>query len=177
MVAPDRPACPRPAPQDALLACSEAAKLFIHYLAATANDACRDAKRQTVSADDVLTALDDLEFGELVEPLKAALEGEAPPRCRAALPLVGPASPAPVQSRWRKRHASLPPRMPSPDHAFICSARWPAAYRLEAKDKAKKRSEQQTGKKRKGGAAGGGDDAAAAAAEGGGAAPMDAEAS
>lgn len=32
--------------QDALLACCEAGKLFIHYLAATANDACRDAKRQ-----------------------------------------------------------------------------------------------------------------------------------
>lgn len=60
-----------------MLACSEAAKLFIHYLAATANDACKDAKRQTVSADDVLTALDDLEFGELAEPLKAALEGES----------------------------------------------------------------------------------------------------
>ncbi|KAL4433109.1 hypothetical protein ABPG77_006536 [Micractinium sp. CCAP 211/92] len=117
--------------KDALLACSEAAKLFIHYLAATANDACRDAKRQTVSADDVLTALEDLEFGELVEPLKAALE----------------------------------------------------AYRLEAKEKTKKRSEQQTGKKRKGGAGGGGDGAAVGAAgeqqaaEGGGAAPMDADAS
>ena len=31
---------------------------------------------QTVSADDVLTALEDLEFGELTEPLKAALDGE-----------------------------------------------------------------------------------------------------
>ncbi|KAL4428265.1 hypothetical protein ABPG75_002354 [Micractinium tetrahymenae] len=117
--------------KDALLACCEAAKLFIHYLAATANDACKDAKRQTVSADDVLTALDDLEFGELVEPLKAALD----------------------------------------------------AYRLEAKEKAKKRSEQQAGKKRKGGAGGGGDNAAAAGeqqqqqAEGGRAAPMDVEAS
>ncbi|PSC70901.1 DNA polymerase epsilon subunit 3 [Micractinium conductrix] len=60
--------------KDALLACCEAGKLFIHYLAATANDACRDAKRQTVSADDVLTALEDLEFGELTEPLKAALD-------------------------------------------------------------------------------------------------------
>ena len=62
--------------QDALLACSEAGKLFIHYLAATANDACKDAKRQTVSAEDVLTALEDLDFPELVAPLRAALEGE-----------------------------------------------------------------------------------------------------
>jgi DNA polymerase epsilon subunit 3 len=61
--------------QDALLACAEAGKLFIHYLTATANDACKDARRQTISADDVLTALGDLEFAELVEPLKEALEG------------------------------------------------------------------------------------------------------
>ncbi|EFN55328.1 hypothetical protein CHLNCDRAFT_14739, partial [Chlorella variabilis] len=62
--------------QDALLACAEAGRLFIHYLTATANDACKDAKRQTISADDVLTALEDLDFGELVEPLRSALEGE-----------------------------------------------------------------------------------------------------
>ena len=61
--------------KDALLAFCESGKLFIHYLTATANDVCKDAKRQTISADDVLTALDDLEFGELVEPLKQALEG------------------------------------------------------------------------------------------------------
>lgn len=118
--------------QDALLACSEAAKLFIHYLASTASDNCKDAKRQTISAgacrallcwmcgeevvkrskrasfvlppcfcswpadpqhkqptaclicchfratcsaDDVATALEDLDFGELVAPLRAALEG------------------------------------------------------------------------------------------------------
>ncbi|KAI7846247.1 hypothetical protein COHA_000227 [Chlorella ohadii] len=36
--------------KDALLACSEAAKLFIHYLASTASDNCKDAKRQTISA-------------------------------------------------------------------------------------------------------------------------------
>lgn len=128
--------------QDALLACSEAGKLFIHYLTATAGDNCRDAKRQTISAgarggallpalwnrqarccsdccccrigsahpstpapsplccpcccqrcpscvlltaahpcltaDDVITALSDLDFPELEEPLKAALEGAVP---------------------------------------------------------------------------------------------------
>ena len=61
---------------DALLACGEAGKLFIHYLAATANDICKDAKRQTISADDIMTALADLEFDEFVEPLKHSLEGE-----------------------------------------------------------------------------------------------------
>lgn len=50
-------------------------QVFIHYLTATANDVCKEAKRQTISADDVLTALDDLEFGDLVPPLREALEG------------------------------------------------------------------------------------------------------
>lgn len=79
LLAPGRPraASHLPTPlQDALLACAEAGRLFIHYLTATANDACKDAKRQTISADDVLTALEDLDFGELVEPLRSALEGE-----------------------------------------------------------------------------------------------------
>jgi DNA polymerase epsilon subunit 3 len=60
--------------KDALLAFGEAAKLFIHYLTAAANDNCKDAKRQTISADDVLTALNDLDFGEFADPLKAELE-------------------------------------------------------------------------------------------------------
>lgn len=60
--------------KDALLAFNEAGRLFIHYLTATANDICKDGKRQTISADDVLTALADLELPELVEPLKEALE-------------------------------------------------------------------------------------------------------
>jgi DNA polymerase epsilon subunit 3 len=60
--------------KDALLAFSEAGKLFIHYLTATANDVCKEAKRQTINAEDVLTALTDLEFDELVEPLKETLE-------------------------------------------------------------------------------------------------------
>ena len=60
--------------KDALLAFGEAAKLFIHYLTAAANDNCKDAKRQTISAEDVMTALNDLEFGDFVEPLKHALE-------------------------------------------------------------------------------------------------------
>lgn len=61
--------------KDALLAFGEAGKLFVHYLTATANDICKDAKRQTISADDVVTALNDLEFDEFVEPLKKCLEG------------------------------------------------------------------------------------------------------
>lgn len=62
--------------KEALQAFSECAKIFIHYLTATANDICRDGKRQTISVDDVFKAIDELEFGEFSEPLRQAFEGE-----------------------------------------------------------------------------------------------------
>lgn len=59
--------------KDALLAFSESSKIFISYLTATANDICKENKRQIVSAEDVLQALDDMEFPEFVEPLRTFL--------------------------------------------------------------------------------------------------------
>jgi len=61
--------------KEALAAFNESAKIFIHYLTATANDLCRDGKRQTISVDDVFRAIEELEFGEFTEPLKQSLEG------------------------------------------------------------------------------------------------------
>lgn len=61
--------------KDVLLALTESAKVFISYLTSTANDICKESKRQTISAEDVFTALDDLEFPELVEPIKSSLKG------------------------------------------------------------------------------------------------------
>ncbi|CAM6031049.1 hypothetical protein CY35_14G107500 [Sphagnum magellanicum] len=61
--------------KDALLAFSESAKIFIHFLSATANEICRESKRQTINADDVLKAVEELDFPEFCEPLKAALAG------------------------------------------------------------------------------------------------------
>ncbi|GMH32863.1 hypothetical protein BSKO_00697 [Bryopsis sp. KO-2023] len=60
--------------KDALLAFSESARVFIWYVTSTANDICREAKRQTVGADDVLRALDDLDFGDFVPQLREVLE-------------------------------------------------------------------------------------------------------
>ncbi|KAL6202536.1 hypothetical protein ACLB2K_026244 [Fragaria x ananassa] len=60
--------------KEALTAFSESARIFIHYLSATANDICRGSKRQTINADDVFKALEDIEFPEFVDPLKASLE-------------------------------------------------------------------------------------------------------
>ncbi|XP_047052113.1 uncharacterized protein LOC124657638 [Lolium rigidum] len=54
--------------KDAMAAFSESARIFIHYLSATANDMCKDAKRQTINAEDVFKALDEIDFPEFVEP-------------------------------------------------------------------------------------------------------------
>jgi len=34
---------------------------------------CKESKRQTINADDVLKALDEMEFSEFVEPLRISL--------------------------------------------------------------------------------------------------------
>ena len=74
--------------KDGVLALAESAKVLITFLTATANDICKEKKRQTISADDVFAALEDLDFGDLVAPLQVALDG-APSCCIAfgALPL------------------------------------------------------------------------------------------
>ncbi|XP_022731174.1 DNA polymerase epsilon subunit 3 [Durio zibethinus] len=59
--------------KDALLAFSESARIFIHYLSATANDICKESKRQTMNAEDIFKALEEIEFSEFVKPLKASL--------------------------------------------------------------------------------------------------------
>lgn len=60
--------------KDALLAFSESAKVFINYITATANDICKEHKRQTISVDDILKALEDTDFLELLTPLKQSLD-------------------------------------------------------------------------------------------------------
>ena len=51
--------------------------MFISYITATASDICKDSKRQTISADDVFSALSDLGFESYIAPTKHCLEGEA----------------------------------------------------------------------------------------------------
>ncbi|XP_072966112.1 DNA polymerase II subunit B4-like [Typha angustifolia] len=60
--------------KDALLAFAESARIFIHYISATANDICKESSRQTINAEDVLKALEEIEFPEFIEPLRASLE-------------------------------------------------------------------------------------------------------
>ncbi|XVE79248.1 hypothetical protein DITRI_Ditri14bG0042700 [Diplodiscus trichospermus] len=59
--------------KDALLAFAESARIFIHYLSATANDVCKESRRQTINSEDVFKALEETEFSEFVKPLKASL--------------------------------------------------------------------------------------------------------
>ncbi|KAK4741916.1 hypothetical protein SAY87_025504 [Trapa incisa] len=60
--------------KDALLAFTESARIFIHYLSATANDVTKESRRQTITADDVLKAIQEIEFPEFIGPLKSSLE-------------------------------------------------------------------------------------------------------
>lgn len=88
------------------------------------NDICKEAKRQIISADDVLAALDDVEFSDFLPSLRDALEG--------------------VYPRSSER--------PSPDFSFCSSAGCGAltvhaGFRAENKEKVKRRAAQQ--KKRK----------------------------
>lgn len=41
----------------------------------SANEICRESKRQTINADDVLKAVEELDFTEFCAPLNAALAG------------------------------------------------------------------------------------------------------
>jgi len=60
--------------KDALTALTESCRVFIHLLSATANDICLGNKRQTISVEDVIAALEDLEFGDLVSELEGNIE-------------------------------------------------------------------------------------------------------
>lgn len=75
--------------KDVKTALSKAGGLFVLYVIQAANEHCRKAKRSTVTADDILAAVEELEFEELVEPLAAFLkahrkEKEAKPKKKQA---------------------------------------------------------------------------------------------
>ena len=61
--------------KEALSAFAESARIFIHFLTATANEVCHESKRLTINAEDVLKAIEDAEFHEFLEPLREALAG------------------------------------------------------------------------------------------------------
>ena len=74
--------------KDALDGVQQACKIFIHYLTSTANDICTESKRSTLSADDVIRAVREIDFHELEPKLRdhlnqakaAAAQRQATPR-------------------------------------------------------------------------------------------------
>ena len=60
--------------KEAKVAIAKAAKIWILYATACANDFCLNSNRSTISGNDVLAAMNELEFGHFVEPLKETLQ-------------------------------------------------------------------------------------------------------
>eukprot|EP01023_Acetabularia_acetabulum_P055989 TRINITY_DN648_c0_g1_i7.p2 TRINITY_DN648_c0_g1~~TRINITY_DN648_c0_g1_i7.p2 ORF type:complete len:204 (-),score=50.16 TRINITY_DN648_c0_g1_i7:253-864(-) len=59
--------------KDALLAFNESTKVFIQYVACLANEHCKKAKRSTLQVDDIFKVLEEIEFGDYIDPLRNAL--------------------------------------------------------------------------------------------------------
>merc|ERR1712176_1088458 len=59
--------------KEAKQAIAKAAGIFVLYLAHNANQLSKSAKRSTILADDVLNALDNIEFGDFNDELKKTL--------------------------------------------------------------------------------------------------------
>eukprot|EP00039_Didymoeca_costata_P019083 m.336166 g.336166 ORF g.336166 m.336166 type:complete len:160 (+) comp17774_c0_seq1:163-642(+) len=60
--------------KDAKIAFGVAARVFVSYCTATANDIALEDNRKTLTAKDVLKALEEMEFNEFLEPLATNLD-------------------------------------------------------------------------------------------------------
>jgi DNA polymerase epsilon subunit 3 len=62
--------------KEAVGAFSKAAGIFVMYLSNCANDYAHEGKRLTVGASDVISAMEELEFGAFVESMKASVDAQ-----------------------------------------------------------------------------------------------------
>ncbi|XP_065646731.1 DNA polymerase epsilon subunit 3 isoform X2 [Hydra vulgaris] len=60
--------------KEARAAISKSASVFVLYATSCANNIALKRKRKTLTASDVLEAIDEMEFSSFLEPLKEALE-------------------------------------------------------------------------------------------------------
>ncbi|KAK7095005.1 DNA polymerase epsilon subunit 3-like [Littorina saxatilis] len=60
--------------KEARLAISKAASVFVLYATSCSNNYALKAKRKTISAQDVLSAMEEMEFEQFIDPLAEALE-------------------------------------------------------------------------------------------------------
>ncbi|XP_060519516.1 DNA polymerase epsilon subunit 3 [Cylas formicarius] len=61
--------------KDARAAISRAASVFVLYLTSQASNEAQRAKRKTLLGQDVIKALEELEFDDFVDPLQEILKG------------------------------------------------------------------------------------------------------
>ena len=129
--------------KDALAALAEAGRIFIHYLTGTANELCQEGKRLTINADDVLRALDEVEFSEFSQPLREALAGA----CVLCVGRGRDSSPATCWQRAGGTHATPLRSLPiSPVLPSQCS-RQPTRRRRPARPARSARRAQRPGEK------------------------------
>jgi DNA polymerase epsilon subunit 3 len=62
--------------REAKTSLSRAGAIFAVYLSSTANDICHESRRSTISATDVMRALEDVDLAEFVQLLQQDLQGE-----------------------------------------------------------------------------------------------------
>ncbi|XP_011494509.1 PREDICTED: DNA polymerase epsilon subunit 3 [Ceratosolen solmsi marchali] len=60
--------------KEARAAVAKAASIFILYLTSSANIIAKKSNRKTVSGQDVIQAMEDIEFDQFIAPLQEALE-------------------------------------------------------------------------------------------------------
>ncbi|XP_071517969.1 DNA polymerase epsilon subunit 3 isoform X2 [Panulirus ornatus] len=60
--------------KEARIAIAKAASVFVLYTTSTANTLAQKNKKKTVSAQDVLNAMKEMEFDKFIEPLQESLE-------------------------------------------------------------------------------------------------------
>ena len=75
-----------------------------------ANDFCKEGKRQTISAQDVIAAMKELEFDEFVEPLERFLEAHRKD-------LASKKTAAPCNAENGMALAKVPPLATNPTHS------------------------------------------------------------
>ena len=62
--------------KEARSAIARAASVFVLFTTSSANNLAQKHKKKTVSAQDVFSALKEMELGKFVEPLQESLEGK-----------------------------------------------------------------------------------------------------
>jgi DNA polymerase epsilon subunit 3 len=108
--------------KDVKVSLQRASALFVLYVTNTANQLAKQGKRSTLTADDIMAALEELEFDPLLEPLQEFLE------------------------KWRKQHEKARQKIKEAAQAARARA---ADGQPSEETKKKSKKESKAGRKRK----------------------------